>query len=210
MILSREFTSIQTNDYETLASAGGRLRAVLDAFAENRLPEEYGPDALWQFGKSLLSIQLSDGSFSSYPKPEELEPELRTEAQRFISWCTLAFFTLLDIHYPESWNGHEKLTAIITRGLNSPPVSNFDFPESGPAELVQIIEAVLILSSGKILELLLSGKLQAPELMKSLKKLLEKLRKRLENGDTCLPGGIEYRGLIMKAMNALSVIDGKC
>ena len=56
MILARKFTLAEDDEYEHLAAAGGRLRSLLEAFTENRLPPDYGPEQLAGYARSMLSI----------------------------------------------------------------------------------------------------------------------------------------------------------
>jgi hypothetical protein len=200
MILSRKFTQAEENDYERIAVAGGRLRALLDAFAEDRLPPEYGADKLAAYARTLLAEQRQDGSFSSYSKPEELELDLRIDAHRFVTWAASAFLCRLQDLHPGEASGIEGLDSAIHRALRSPPASELVFPESGSAESVQQVEAALVLAAGGIPARLKADPDLAPELKAALDKLVRIFRCRLDEGDTSLPGGIEYEPLFRKAL----------
>ena len=199
MILARKFTLAEDDDYEHLAAASGRLRAVLEAFAENRLPPDYGPEQLAGYARSLLSVQRSDGSFASFTDPDKLDADVRTDAHRFVSWAASAFLCRLqDVH-----DGIEGLEEGIYAVLRSAVVADLNFPESGPAEPVQQVEAILILFSGGIPARLKADPFLAPELKDSLDCLTSDFRRRLESGDTSLPGGIDYESLFIRALAAL-------
>lgn len=203
MILARKFTLAEDDDYERLAAASGRLRAVLEAFVEGRLPPEYGNKQLSVFARSLISNQRPDGSFSSCADPESLDPDVRADAHRFVTWAALAFLSRFQNLLELEAAGVEGLDSAIKAALTSPPVADFSFPESGPAEPVQQIEAVLILFSGGVPFRLYADPGLSPELKSSLDELKEKFRNRIETGDTTLPGGIDYKPLFSQALAAL-------
>ncbi len=200
MILARKFTQAETNDYERIAVAGGRLRALLDAFAENRLPPEYGANELAGYGRTLLAQQRSDGSFSSYSEPEKLESDVRIDAHRFVTWAASAFLCRLQDVHPGEASGIEGLSSGIRSALRSPPASELTFPESGPAEAVQQVEAAFVLAAGGIPARLKADPDLAPELKAALENLVLVFRRRLDKGDTSLPGEIEYEPLFRKAL----------
>jgi hypothetical protein len=200
MILARKFTQAEENDYERIAVAGGRLRSLLDAFAENRLPPEYGGGELAVYAGTLLAKQRPDGSFSSYNEPEELEPDVRIDAHRFVTWGAAAFLCRLQDLHPGEASGIEGLDSAICRALRSPAASELVFSESGSAEVVQQVEAALVLASGGIPARLKTDPDLAPELMNALDQLVLIFRSRLDKGDTSLPGGIEYESLFRKAL----------
>jgi hypothetical protein len=200
MILARKFTQAEENDYERIAVAGGRLRSLLDAFAENRLPPEYGAGELAAYAATLLAQQRPDGSFSSYNEPEELEPDVRIDAHRFVTWAAAAFLCRLQELHPGEASGIEGLDSAIRRALRSPAASELVFSESGSAEVVQQVEAALVLASGGIPARLKTDPDLAPELMNALDQLVLIFRSRLDKGDTSLPGGIEYESLFRKAL----------
>jgi len=206
MILPRKYSLAADDDYEHIAAAGGRLRALLEAFREGSLPEDYGLDQLSVYAESLLKFQRKDGSFSSYEYPENLEADVGTDAHRFVTWAAAAFLCLFqesaEISREQSLPG---LDEGIRAVLNCPLAGDFSFPESGEAEPVQQVEAVLILSSGKIPERLKHRPSPGPALLPALDELKEDFRRRLDTGDTILPGGIEYASLFRQALNALEV-----
>lgn len=203
MILARKFTLADDNDYERLAAAGGRLRALLEAFTENRLPPEYGANQLAVFARSLVSLQRTDGSFSSSADPDRLEPDVRTDAHRFVTWAALAFLCRFRDLYADGAADVEGLNSSIAAALKSPAAADFSFPESGPAEPVQQVEAVLILSSGGIPARLAAEPNLAPEMKISLDQLISDFNRRIQTGDTALPGGIEYSPLFRQALSGL-------
>jgi hypothetical protein len=200
MILARKFTQAEENDYERIAVAGGRLRALLDAFAENRLPPEYGAIELARYAGTLLAQQRPDGSFSSYNEPDDLEPDVRIDAHRFVTWAASAFLCRLQDLHPVEASGIEGLDSAICSALRSLPASELAFPESGSAEVVQQVEAALVLAAGGIPARLKADPDLAPELKNALDKLVLIFRRRLDSGDTSLPGGIEYETLFRKAL----------
>ena len=203
MILARKFTQADDDDYERLAAAGGRLRAVLEAFAENRLPPGYGPDVLAGYVRSLIAVQRPDGSFSSYAEPERLDPDVRTDAHRFVTWAAAAFLCLFLRKHPAEALSVDGLEEALGRAFDSPAISDFSFPESGPAEPVQRVEAALILASGGIPAHLRSYRTSGEALAAALDALTSDFRERLETGETVLPGGIDYRPLFAQALAAL-------
>ena len=204
MLLAHEFTQSSENDYEEIAAAGGRLRALLDAFAGNTLPGEYTEEQLANYAGSLLARQREDGSFSSYPRPEELEADVRTDAHRFVTWAALAFlcrFQDLSVGIP----GIEAdvLEKSILSAMRSPVTGDFAFPESGEAEPVQQVEAVLVLSSGGVPGRVMGDSRIAPVLSAELGGLKADFLRRIRSGDTILPGGIDYKDLFLKALAGL-------
>jgi|GEM_PF-2206034 len=209
MILSRKFTLAEDDDYEHIAAAGGRLRALLEAFSEGSLPPEYGPEQLAEYALSLLEAQRDDGSFSSCMYPEKLDADVRTDALRFVTWAALAFLCRFQDETAEQPNRFSVsvpgLEAGIRAAMDSPEIGNFLFPESGEAEPVQQVEAVLILSSGGIPGRLQDHPSTAPEMKAGLDALKTDFRKRLETGNTTLPGAIEYSDLFRQALAALDV-----
>ena len=102
----------------------------------------------------------------------------------------------------------EGLDDAISAGLQSPAAADFSFPESGPAEPVQQVEAILILSSGGIPALLMADPSRAPILKSALDVLAGDFHRRLDSGETLLPGGIEYENLFRKALFAFQGIAG--
>ncbi len=204
MIFARKFTLAEDDDYERIAAAGGRLRAVLEAFTENTLPREYGEEQLAGYARSLLAVQRTDGSFASYSDPEKLEDDVRTDAHRFVTWAALAFLCRLGDSREESAGDFiPGLETVILAAMRCPAASDFRFPESGEAEPVQQVEAVLILSSGGIPRRLEGSPTSAPELFSALNGLKADFRRRLETGNTALPGGIEYGALFRQALEGL-------
>ena len=206
MILAHEFTLALENDYEEIAAAGGRLRALLDAFAANTLPEEYTKEQLAVYAASLLVRQREDGSFSSYPRPEELEADVQTDAHRFVTWSALAFlcrFQDLSVEIPGI--DSDVLEKSILSAMRSPVTGDFAFPESGDAEPVQQVEAVLVLSSGGVPRRVMGNSRIAPVLSTELNALKEDFQRRISSGDTILPGGINYEELFRKALAGLEL-----
>lgn len=201
MILARKFSLAEDDDYEHLAAAGGRLRALLEAFTEDRLPSEYGPEQLVGYARSLLAVQRPDGSFASCTEPEKLDPDVRTDVHRFVTWAGLAFLCRLQDFHAGGLN--ERLKEGISAALRCPVTADLSFPESGMAEPVQQVEAVLILSSGRIPARLKADPSLAPALKAVLDHLTSDFRRRLESGDTLLPGGIDYETLFRQALAAL-------
>lgn len=203
MILARKFTLSEDDDYERLAAASGRLRILLEAYVEGRLPREYGREQLTGFALSLISNQRPDGSFSTYAHPEQLDPDLRSDAHRFVTWAALAFLCRIQNHLESGAAGIEGLDPAIKAALRSPATVDFSFPESGSAEPVQQIEAVLILASGGVPSRIYADSDISPKLKKSFDSLKENFQQRIESGDTMLPGGIEYETLFRQALAAL-------
>ncbi|RKX90018.1 MAG: hypothetical protein DRP70_01925 [Spirochaetes bacterium] len=210
MIFARKFTLAEDDDYERIVAAGGRLRALLEAFTVGQLPREYGLMQLAGYARSLLAVQRVDGSFSSYAHPEKLEIDVRTDAHRFVTWAALAFLC----RFEDTWKktgekageinlSDKELDEGISAVFRCPVVSDFTFPESGEAEPVQQVEAVLILSSGGIPGRLSADPSAAPELKAGLDVLKADFRHRLETGNTSLPGGIEYADLFHQAQEGL-------
>ncbi|MCG8452667.1 MAG: hypothetical protein MI717_05760 [Spirochaetales bacterium] len=203
MILSRNFKPIDDDDYERLAAVSGRLRSVLEAFAEGTLPPEYGPKQLALYARTLVEHQRFDGSFAGHVRPEELDADVRTDLHRFVTWAALAFLCLLKTRHPEAAAEVEGLEGAVAGALRTSVVSDFAFPESGPAEPVQQVEAALVLASGGVPALIKAAPALAPELAKALKELAEGFKKRLEEKDTLLVGGIDYAPLYLQALEAL-------
>ena len=205
MVLARTFTQAKDNDYEALVSAHGRLRAILDACSSGTLPPGYDAPALAAYASSLISCQGDDGSFSVSQNPAELSGDVRDDALRFVSWVAAALLCRLRSEEPEAARVVNGLDDSISRVLNWTEAADFSFPESGPAEAVQQIEAVLILSARGIPGLLQNSPTLAPALARSLETLAAGFRERLERGDTSLPGGIDYRPLFEQALGGLTV-----
>jgi len=204
MILPRKFSLAADDDYEHVAAAGGRLRALLEAFSEGSLPENYGLEQLSVYSESLLMFQRKDGSFSSYEYPEKLDADTGADAHRFVTWAAAAFLCLFQDSVEISREqGPSGLDEGILAVLNCPRTGDFSFPESGAAEPVQQVEAVLILSSGKIPGRLKRRPCPAPALLSALDELKEDFRHRLDTGNTMLAGGIEYAPLFRRAFRAL-------
>lgn len=203
MILAHIFTRAEENDYESLAASSGRLRALLEAFAEDRLPSNYGPEELAGYGKSLLKARREDGSFSSYENLDELEPDVRTDAHRFVTWAALAYLCRLRAVHSKEAAGIDGLDEVIRMGLRSPCAADFSFPESGDAAVVQQVEAVLLLSTGHVPKLLENDADLAPELKAALDGMAAEFRRKLESGDTKLIQGIDYAALYAQAAAAL-------
>ncbi|MCK5735167.1 MAG: hypothetical protein KAH21_01765 [Spirochaetaceae bacterium] len=211
MILPRKFTLSEDNDYEHIAAASGRLRALLEAFTAGELPREYGMKQLAGYARSLLEVQRDDGSFSSCDKPEKLDADVRRDALSFVTWTALAFLCGFEDTRKmagEKADGDfgvssENLAEGISAAFRCPSAGDFNFPESGAAELVQQVEAVLILSSGGIPGRLKANPGIAPEMNTGLNRLKEDFQQRLATGNTSLPGGIEYESLFMMALEAM-------
>ncbi len=197
MILPRKFTAAEDNEYEHLAAVSGRLRGVLEAFSENRLPPEYGLEVLAGYARSLMASQRPDGSFSSSRNPDSLDADVKTDALRFVTWAAAAFLCLFETRYPDEAASMEglgaDLDASLAAVLNCPVISDFSFPESGEAQPVQQVEAALILASGGIPKRLKSRPEHGLGLASALENLIADFRMRLDSGTTALPGGIDYR-----------------
>ena len=97
----------------------------------------------------------------------------------------------------------EGLETAMLRALRAPAAVDFSFPESGPAEVVQQVEAVMILASGGIPARLKKFPETAPVMAGGLKKLASDFRRRIDSGDTMLPGGFDYLQLFCGALSAL-------
>ena len=211
MILPRKFTLSEDNDYEHIAAASGRLRALLEAFTAGELPREYGMKQLAGYARSLLEVQRDDGSFSSYIEPERLDADVRRDALSFVTWAALAFLC----RFEDAWKkageraggdfgvSSENWAAGISAAFRCLSAGDFNFPESGAAEPVQQVEAVLILSSGGIPGRLKANPEIAPEMKTGLNNLKEDFQSRLDTGNTSLTGGIEYESLFRMALEAM-------
>ncbi len=204
MVLARKFTQSEDNNYEGLVAAAGRLRAILDAFAQESLPPEYDVSIVVEYTKSLLATQRPDGSFSTSLTPDSLDPETSADAHRFVTWISAALLNLLLQSYPDEASEIPSLKDSISRALNSPVALSFQFPESGPAEIVQQVEAVLILTSGRIPLYLKTNPSIAPQVASGIAILVDYFHHRLTEGDTVLPGGIEYKDLFTQATATLT------
>jgi hypothetical protein len=203
MVLPLKFSVSEDNDYEHLAAASGRLRALLEAFSDGSLPPEYGDNKLVIFARSLLDAQMDDGSFSVSKNPEALPADVRDDAHRFVTWSAAAFLCLFDEKRKEASRAVEGLDTGMLRALRAPAAGDFTFPESGPAELVQQVEAVMILASGGVPARLRRSPETAPVMADGLKLLAADFRRRLDSGDTMLPGGFDYQQLFLQALSAL-------
>lgn len=205
MVLARAFTQAKDNDYESLVSAHGRLRAILDALSDGTLPPDYDDEALAAYTASLISLQGKDGSFSVSREPGELSADERDDALRFVSWVAASLLCRLRSDMPDTANSVEGLDEALARVLNWAEAADFAFPESGPAEAVQQVEAAFILASGRIPAFLKESPEIAPKMADGIRTLEAGFRKRLESGDTSLPGGIDYRSLFEEALAGLTV-----
>ncbi len=204
MIFPRVFTQAPDNNFEELAPAAGRLRALQQAMAQNTLPTDYTPADIAAYAESLLAFQREDGSFSVSKNPDELEPDVKTDSLRFVTWTAAAFLHLLETRLPETAAQIPGLRTSITRALNSLPASHLNFPESGPAAPVQQIEAVLILCEGEIPGMLEREPAAAPALKAALHTVTAEFRRCLESGETSLAGAIDYAPLYKMALEALA------
>jgi glycogen debranching enzyme len=79
----------------------------------------------------------------------------------------------------------------------------FRSPNPGDAAVVQQVEAVLLLSSGRVPKLLENDADLAPELKTALDGLAAEFRRKLNSGDTKLIQGIDYAPLYTRAAVAL-------
>lgn len=210
MILPRKFILSEDNQYEHLAVVSGRLRAVLEAFSENRLPPEYRPEVLAGYTCSLIAVQRSNGSFSSSRNPESLDPDVKTDALRFVTWAATAFLSLFKMRFSDEAASMEGLGAALEEALaaalDCSEISDFSFPESGEAQPVQQVEAALILASGCIPQRLKSHPAHGGALAAALRNLSADFQSRLDSGNTKLPGGIDYRPLFEQVIASLQLV----
>ena len=201
MILPELFTVTEKNDYEEIASASGRHRALLDAFASSNLPVDYSAEKLIKYADSLLETQKADGSFSVYAGKSSLDSDSYTDACIFVTLCAAAFLNLLLERFNE-----RKYAAPLDRVLNSPVIKDLDFADSGSAAVVQQCEAVFILASGGLISKLAFEGVKAPALSAKLKKMKTELNGRIKNNNTTLDGGIDYSGILKNAASLLKVL----
>jgi len=204
MIFSRKFTLAENDDYENLAAASGRLRALLEGYAGGSLPLEYGRKQLARYAESLLAVQRLDGSFAAFSEPEKLEADVRTDIHRFVTWAALAFLCRFQddggFNSPEL---NQDLKDGIITAMRSSVSVDLSFPESGEAEPVQQVEAVFILSSGGIPGRIKADPTLSPGLKAALDSLAAGFSSRIDSGDTSLPGGIDYEDLFKQALTDL-------
>lgn len=198
MILTiKKFLTNEDNDYERMTSRVGQMRIFLDHILAGRIPNEtFTQDSLLQYCRSLVEGQrdavegLEAGSWSVSPAPLEIEEDDRNDYHFFptyIALATLVYCGEKDPRVKEIPFYDEVLKKGFAFAVSS------DLNGYGFNSLFQQMEAVLILGSGLCPAYLKAHPECCPKMLNRLKELGEDFQQHLDQGDTVLPFGGDYK-----------------
>lgn len=191
MVLMKKFKKAVDDDYEHLSVVTGSMRLVLKGLYKGMLPHEsYTVDEILGFCRSLIHSQSPDGSWPVYKEGYSVSEEDSIDFLYFPSQIACAILS----HVKQKIVGGDQIEGIdksIADGLKFIMRNNLE--GYGYNSRFQLIESLIILTEGSLIELLNRDPRICPSCYNRIIELKEEFQTLLETGNTKMEFGGDYR-----------------
>lgn len=195
MNIAKKYIKRETYDYEKLCnSAGGMRNAIKIAGKQNWIPEEYTEEDFNKYVESLWSGREDNGSWCPAPNSEKLPPD---EVIEFCIFPTILALGAISLRWGMLSEDQKSLAS------NSMDWLAERFKGYGEDSIFQLAEMIFMMSESNFIEFIRKENLGS-KLQDELDKLSKEWNEKLDNGDTVLPYGGDYKDTYLKLTVLLS------
>lgn len=205
-------------DFDTIKASQQvkKMKKILEKLASNEIPNEstYTKSDLTNFCKSLITNQRNDlksikpGSWCIVPTEvveEGMPSDARVDFIYFPTYIAISILTRVLIDYPEIAQQIPNYEEVLKKGYKFSTYRKLS--GHGYDADLEMIEAIRILSMGKVPEFLASNPEFSPELFKVLKEIKRRLEISIRNGRTRGPWGQDYSEGFKEVIRMLKPLD---
>jgi hypothetical protein len=199
-----KFRVCKDMDFENQGAIVGLMKDVVTYMQKDLIPDEkYTIKELTAFIESLIEHQRDEeiisGSWSVSPEPQNTPVDEEVDFHFFPTYLAVAILSLFKQKYPEISAGMSGFDHALKTGMEY-SVSN-DFKGFGFNSDFQRLEAAILLSKGKVAELLLESPELSPKMLELLKEILTEVvtaikAKKIVN-DFGINLGNEYKAVLI-------------
>ncbi len=199
-----KFRICRDMDFEHQGAIVGLMKDVVTFLKEDKIPyEKYTMDDLKKYIKTLIDLQRSEdivkNSWSVAPEPENTPEDEEVDFHFFPTYLAVATLSLFRQKYPEEADDFTGFDKALKTGMFY-AVSN-KFAGFGFNSDFQRLEAAILLSKGKVAELLLAEPELCPPLLEELKAVLSEVTTAVKNKQIVNQFGInlgnEYKAVLI-------------
>ncbi len=194
----KTFGTAEKLDDSKMENTVNELAELLEKLSSGEIPNEndYTPSDLKKFCISLIDGQRNDisglksGSWCLIPSGECMPSDARVYYVFFPTYIAIAILTRVLLDYPEIPKQIPNYEEVLRRGFKFATYRRLRGHGIGARS--EMIEAMEILSSGRVVEYLLSNPDFCPELLQILRDIRNELADALEKDVTTGPWGEDY------------------
>lgn len=191
MVLLKKFNKSKDDDYENMSVVTGSLRLVLKGLYKGMIPHEsYRSEEITSFCESLINSQESNGSWPVYKAEYTISEEDQVDFLYFPTQIACAILSYGKQNFA-SVAQLKGLDQAIAEGLKFSMERNLEgYGYNSP---FQLLESLIIFTEGSVIELLNKDPRICPSCYNRLIELKEEIQKNLEEGNTKMEYGGDYR-----------------
>lgn len=199
-----KFRICRDMDFEHQGAIVGLMKDVVTFLKEDKIPyEKYTMDDIKKYIKTLIDLQRTEeivkNSWSVSPEPENTPEDEEVDFHFFPTYLAVATLSLFKQKYPEELADLKGFDKALKTGMEyavSQKFSGYGFNSD-----FQRLEAVILLSMGKVAELLLTEPDLCPQLLIELKLVLAEVTTAIKNkkiiNDFGINLGNEYKAVLI-------------
>lgn len=198
-----KFRICRDMDFEHQGAIVGLMKDVVTYLKEDKIPyEKYTMDDLKKYIKTLINLQRSEdivkNSWSVAPEPENTPEDEEVDFHFFPTYLAVATLSLFKQKFPELISDIDGFDNALKLGMAyavSKKFAGFGFNSD-----FQRLEAAILLSKGKVPELLLTNPALCPPLLEELRSVLSEVTTAVKNKQIINQYGInlgnEYKAVL--------------
>lgn len=199
-----KFRVCRDMDFEHQGSIVGLMKDVLTYLQKDKIPyEKYTMDDIKIYLNSLIELQREEeiikNSWSVAPEPENTPEDEEVDFHYFPTYLAVATLSLVKQKYPEVLNELPGYMEALKTGMAFAVRNQFN--GFGFNSAFQRLEAAILLSKGKVAELLLKEPELCPEMLEELKLVLSEVMTAVKNKQIVNEFGInlgnEYKAVLI-------------
>ncbi len=198
-----KFRVCRDMDFEHQGAIVGLMKDVVTFLQKDQIPDEkYTMEDIKKYVITLIDLQRKEdivkNSWSVAPEPENTPEDEEVDFHFFPTYLAVATLSLIKQKYPEMALELDGFDSALKTGMFY-AVSN-QFKGFGFNSDFQRLEAAILLSKGKVAELLLENPDLCPELLVELKAVLSEVVTAVQNkkivNDFGINLGNEYKAVL--------------
>lgn len=198
-----KFRICEDMDFEHQGSIVGLMKDVITFLQKDQIPNKgYTIADIKIYIRSLIDLQRKEdiikNSWSVAPEPQNTPEDEEVDFHFFPTYLAIATLSLIKQKFPETAKDFPKFNEALINGMKF-AVSN-DFKGFGFNSEFQRLEAAILLSKGKVAELLLSEPTLCPKMLQLLKSILFEVITAVKNKKITNEFGInlgnEYKAIL--------------
>ena len=194
----KTFRTDEKLDVSKMENTVNEMRELLEKLSSGEIPNEndYTPSDLKNFCISLIDGQRNDisglksGSWCLAPSIEGMPGDARVYLVFFPTYIAIAILTRVLLDYPEIPKQIPNYEEVLRRGFKFATYRRLRGHGIGAG--LEMIEAIEILSLGKVIRYLSSNPEFCPELLQIVRNIRKELADALEKDVTTGPWGEDY------------------